>query len=157
MSHDSVDSNNSSLLSPRAQNAGVQRSSAAPKRRRIGALGLIANLSGIALVLAVGLGAVAFGLGVGLLKRSDAYRTSLAFVQTDPRVIASLGEPIEAGSMPMGSLDRKGASGSSQLSIQLHGPRGKGTAHVTAHRDRIRWIVDTAKLEADGGVLSLLP
>jgi hypothetical protein len=110
---------------------------------------------GFALLLAAGL---AFGtLIFASLKHSDAYQASASFVKSHPAVIAELGEPIRESLFPTGHVSRSGGFGDAKFSISLTGTRGRGQARVVAHRDGVKWVVDSAKLVTAAGVLDLAP
>lgn len=69
----------------------------------------------LALSVAVVLGGVALLLGA--IKSSGAYQHALARAQSDPAVIAALGEPIRAGWFVQGNISTSGASGDADLAI----------------------------------------
>ena len=124
-----------------------------PRRPLLFALGV---LGGIAVTAVAGIAGL-FVVATSAIRSSDAYRTSLELVQSSPIAQRELGHPIEDGFMPTGSVERTGDFGRSQLSISLEGPRGKGTAHVVAHRDGTRWVVEGAQLEAGSSLFQLAP
>jgi hypothetical protein len=113
-------------------------------------------LGGIAVTAVAGIAGL-FVVATSAIRSSDAYRTSLELVQSSPIAQRELGHPIEDGFMPTGSVERTDDFGRSQLSISLEGPRGKGTAHVVAHRDGTRWVVEGAQLEAGSSLFQLAP
>jgi hypothetical protein len=111
----------------------------------------------VALGLAVGILVVGITLVAGAIKQSDAYQTSLAFLLNDSRVTAALGEPIENGLLPQGTIKRTGGFGEAVLGYDLSGPRASGSARVMSHRDGARWIVDSATFIVDGRTETLTP
>lgn len=77
-----------------------------------------------------------FGGTMLALKNSEPYQIALKKVQTDPKVIAQLGEPIkEARWFPSGSINVENGSGSAILNFDVAGP--KGQAHVMTQARRI--------------------
>ena len=99
----------------------------------------------------VGLGCalLLFGIGlfaafvmfvvVGSMRSSMPYQDAVRRAQSDPRVITMLGEPMEVGWFISGTIKITGASGSANLAIPLHGPRGKATIHAIAEKRRRDW------------------
>jgi hypothetical protein len=89
---------------------------------------------------------------VGGMKKSEVYKTALEQVQNDPKVIAALGEPIEAGWMVTGEVNvQAGGGGDAKLYFPVSGPRGK--AGVTAEARRVGGTWGLIRLEvatADG-------
>lgn len=98
-------------------------------------------------LLFVGIGAVSlagliFGLvmliGLGL-KSSDVYLEAVLRANKDARVQALLGEPIEAGFMPTGSIETNNSSGKADLSVNLRGPKGEGVLRAVADKVDGEW------------------
>ena len=95
---------------------------------------------------------VAFIIAVvfGAMKSSDVYKTALAKAKADPRVIAALGSPIDAGFFVSGNRNVSGSSGNADLTIPISGPEGKGTIYFVASKLAGKWtfsklIVDVEK------------
>jgi hypothetical protein len=95
---------------------------------------------------------VAFIIAIvfGAMKSSDVYKTALARAKTDPRVIAALGSPIEAGFFVSGKTNVSGSSGNADLTIPISGPKGKGTIYFVASKFAGEWtfsklVVDLEK------------
>jgi hypothetical protein len=87
-------------------------------------LGCLAMLvAGVALIVA--------GFA-GLLRTSGAYRQALDMARADPRIVAALGEPIEASPFAMGRIQTGHGRWSVFASITLSGPKGKGTLRLRA-------------------------
>lgn len=147
-----------SLLSPEpvitAKPAPAPEDFPRPAVRRLRGLALV--LAVAAVVVLLGLPAIV-GVGLAMFMHSDAYQTSLAFVRNDSRAAAVLGEPIEAGLVPKGTIKTSGGFGSAEIVIDLKGPRASGSTKLTSHRDGARWIVDSAQLVVDGRTETLAP
>ena len=73
------------------------------------------------------------------MKSTDVYREALARAKSDPAVIEALGSPIKDGFLFSGNTNVNGASGESNLSIPISGPKGKGTVYVSANKLLGRW------------------
>lgn len=99
--------------------------------------------------LSVAAGVVA--LVMGSLKQSDAYKEALDKVRADAAAVEALGEPIEPGFFLSGTVNVSGPSGDANLSIPLHGPRGKGTLYLEATKQAGRWKYSLLELAVAGG------
>ena len=91
---------------------------------------------------------------IGSLKSSEPYQMALHRVQTAPKVIEKLGEPIEAASwMPTGNFSYHTingvASGSASFDFSVSGP--KGTARV--HAEAVCGNGDGGEMEPEQGML----
>ena len=87
---------------------------------------------------------VAFVAGIvllvfGAMKSSDAYKIAFARAKADPRVIEEIGEPIEAGWFSSGNTKVEGGSGESNLTIPIHGPKGKANVYAVATKSAGEW------------------
>jgi hypothetical protein len=87
---------------------------------------------------------VAFVASVALIvfsavKSTDVYKDALARAKAHPAVIDALGSPITEGFLVSGNTNVNGASGETNLSIPISGPKGKGTVYVAATKSLGRW------------------
>jgi hypothetical protein len=98
-------------------------------------------------VIALALGLV-FAIMVSL-KQSEAYGLAVAELRADPRAMAALGAPIEAG-LPSGSVSVSGPSGHAELAIAVEGSKAEGTLYMVATKQLGRWVIERAELELDG-------
>ena len=73
------------------------------------------------------------------MKSTDVYREALARAKSDPALIEALGSPIKDGFLFSGNTNVNGASGESNLSIPISGPKGKATVYVSAKKLLGRW------------------
>ena len=73
------------------------------------------------------------------MKSADVYREALARAKSDPALIEALGSPIKDGFLFSGNTNVNGASGESNLSIPISGPKGKATVYVSAKKLLGRW------------------
>lgn len=105
-------------------------------------------------VLALGAGFVAllvFGI-FGAMKKSDAYRDTVALVQSHPAAIEAMGEPIEPGFWLTGSINFNNGAGDADLTIPVSGPTGSGEIRVIAAKASgdDPWTYSTRELRIDG-------
>ena len=63
--------------------------------------------------------------------------------------MAELGEPIEAGLIPQGSISISGNSGEADLKIPIHGPRGGGAIFVVASKKAGKWEYEVCEVELE--------
>jgi hypothetical protein len=99
-------------------------------------------ICGLALVAAaMVLPALALGYAMQQAKASEYYRAAMARVNADPRVTDALGSPVEAGWYVLGSLETAGEAGTAELRIPLQGPKGRGTARLTAEKLLGPWSI----------------
>ncbi|MCD9027276.1 cytochrome c oxidase assembly factor 1 family protein [Luteimonas sp. BDR2-5] len=92
-------------------------------------------------VVAGGVGTLVLGVRTSM-RSSEVYTGAVAQARAHPGVIAALGEPIEEGFMPFGSVDKSssdGGSGKADLMITLIGPKGRGMLSVDASRSQRQW------------------
>ena len=75
----------------------------------------------------------------GMLKTTDVYKTALIRAKQDQRVLAAIGEPVKEGWYVGGSTEVNGASGKSDLTIPIHGPKGKATIYLLATKFAGEW------------------
>ena len=75
----------------------------------------------------------------GAIKSSDAYKTALARAKADRRVIEAIGRPIHAGLFVSGKTNVTGGSGESDLTIPIHGRKGKAKIYAVATKSEGEW------------------
>ncbi|MCC4597769.1 cytochrome c oxidase assembly factor 1 family protein [Xanthomonas campestris pv. phormiicola] len=118
------------------------------------AVPLLALLLGAVLLASIAV--FVFGIA-SVTKASEPYRIGLAGAKVNPRVVAALGEPIEDGIMPSGSIATSNGTGSANLTVSLHGSRGNGTLYIEAERHAGEWHYTTLQVLPDAGeAISLL-
>ena len=89
----------------------------------------------------------------GVIKSSDAYQTALSRAKQDPRVTAALGSPIREGTFVGGKVQTSGANGTSNLTIPISGPKGKGTIYAIGTKSEGKWEFSKLAVQIDGGDL----
>src|SRR5437773_6947367 len=83
------------------------------------------------------------------VKSTDVYKDALARAKTHPAVIEALGSPVTDGFLVSGNTNVNGASGETNLSIPISGPKGKGTIYVAATKSLGRWNYSGLVLEIE--------
>ena len=86
-----------------------------------------------------------------MMKSNDVYQHAVDTARRNPEVIARLGEPIEESWFVTGNWEESGGAGQAQLSIPLHGPKGKGTIYVEARKSAGQWNYAVLAVEFEGG------
>lgn len=89
----------------------------------------------------------------GAMKRSDVYKGALRRAQNDPRVVAALGSPVEAGWWVKGNVHFDTNGGNAELTFPISGPKAKGTEHAVATYENDKWIYETLTVTPEGGPL----
>jgi Cytochrome oxidase complex assembly protein 1 len=92
----------------------------------------------VALVFVIFVGSILV-IVFSAMKSTDVYKDALARARADPAVIEALGSPIKDGFLMSGNTNVNGASGESNLSIPISGPKGKGTIYVSAQKSLGEW------------------
>ncbi len=83
-----------------------------------------------------------------LMKNSEAYRLSMARAENDPRVLAALGTPLNAGLIVSGRIDISGSSGSAALKIPVSGPKCRGELISLAEKRDGNWTLTLLVLQS---------
>ncbi len=118
-------------------------------KRTFGCLGaVVSTLLSIACI--VGLVAGIFFFIMSQFRSSPVFVEALKAAQADPRVVAELGTPIEAGWLITGSLEEQGLSGDANLSIPISGPRKSGTLYAAARKGNGVWQFYTLAVQVEG-------
>jgi len=81
------------------------------------------------------------------IQHSDFYPVALARARANPEVLEKLGQPVQAGWLASGSINISGSSGNADVSIPIHGPKGKGTLYVVAKKSAGEWKFETLQVE----------
>src|SRR5437868_2903276 len=87
---------------------------------------VVVLILGVIAVLVIG--AVAFAA----IKHTDVYRHARDRAISDPRVVAKLGAPVEAGWWVTGSVSTENATGVASIKFPISGSRGKATVTADA-------------------------
>jgi len=96
---------------------------------------------GCAVLLAGAVAFVAFIVFVvaGAMRAGEPYKLALQRAQSDPRVIAALGTPIEPGWFVSGSINTQNQSGAVDINIPISGPKQSASIHVVGTKEGGRW------------------
>jgi Cytochrome oxidase complex assembly protein 1 len=89
----------------------------------------------------------------GAIKRSDVYKGALHRAQSDPRVIAVLGEPIEAGFIVSGNVHVDTNGGNAEINFPISGPKGKAKVHAVATLENGQWKYETLTVTPENGAM----
>ncbi len=128
---------------------------AAARRRRDRRVLLIALAAVIPFLLLV-VGGIA-GLVFYFLKGSEAYRLAETLIRQSPEIRTVVGEGLEFGWFPTGSIETSGPSGRAELTIRVVGTTGSARVHVRMRKQMGEWRVLEAVYESPEGVLHPLP
>lgn len=94
-------------------------------------------------------GFVLFGL-LHMMKSLEPVERAIELIETDPRVAAHLGTPVEIGWFVMGNAQLRGnSSGTVDLSLSASGPRADGTVYLVAEKAIGLWRIEHLVLELD--------
>ena len=122
-----------------------QKSSGCLKWSLVGCGVLIALVAAFCAVLAF----VVFGA----IKRSEVYKGALHRAQGDPRVIAALGEPVEAGFIVSGNIHVNANGGDAEINFPISGPKGKAKVHAVATLENGQWKYETLTVTPENGAM----
>jgi hypothetical protein len=88
-----------------------------------------------------------------VIKSTPAYQSGIAHVTSHPEVIAALGEPIEDGTFVNGSITTSAGQEHCDFSVMLHGPTGRGEAHIVGTVTNGKWTFSTLDLKLPDGTV----
>jgi hypothetical protein len=91
----------------------------------------------------------------GAIKSSEPYREAVARTRASPALQAELGQPIQPGFLPTGSISTAvnvpgGETGHADLSIPVSGPKGAATLRVVAEKLDGEWKYTTLEALVPG-------
>ena len=111
----------------------------------------------VVIVLGVaGIGGI-FYFVVSLIRSSDVFKEALHRAQSNPQVIAALGQPIEPGIWAAGSINIDNNSGNADITFPIKGPNGKASIEVTATKRGGQWTYSRMRVNPEKGpVIDLL-
>jgi hypothetical protein len=112
-------------------------------------------LSLIALPFLVFAGFLAYfglrGTPMTALVHSAVFSEAMTRARTDPRVLETLGSPIEADGPRLAVFKDDGASGQTHFTVLLRGPKAPGRLAVLAAKRNGAWTFETLAVRLDGG------
>ncbi len=74
------------------------------------------------------------------IRNSDVSVQAMAKVNASTQVRAVLGSPIKQGWIPAGKVSIDGENGAAEVNFPVSGPKGGGTLHLEAKRQKGMWI-----------------
>jgi hypothetical protein len=92
----------------------------------------------VAALFVVFVGSIVF-IVFSAVKSTDVYKDALTRAKAHPAVVEALRSPVTDGFLVSGNTNVNGASGETNLSIPVSGPKGKGTIYVAATKSLGRW------------------
>ena len=99
--------------------------------------------------LTIGACVTLVGTTIGLVRSSDVFEDALERARQDPRIIAELGEPIDAGWQVQGNFNLSDDSSEASYSIPLSGPDGDATLTVEATKHDEEWVFHRLEVRFD--------
>jgi len=108
-----------------------------------------AGCLGLLVLAAVFVGVILLAVSTGM-KSSDAYAQALEAAQEHPAIVEALGEPMEPGFLPGGSINVTGPTGQADLSIPIKGPKGSGTIYLSATKSAGIWQFSILEVAVEG-------
>ena len=108
---------------------------------------------GCSIVFVLGLAALIalFVFVFSVIKRSDVYREAYSRAGSDPRVVATLGTPMERGWWVIGSVHLDDNTGTADITFPISGPKGGARVHASATRDSDNWKYSSILVRPDSG------
>ena len=73
------------------------------------------------------------------IRSATPYKDAITRAKSDPRVIAALGSPIEAGFWMTGSMKTENDSGSANITIPISGPKQSARIAIVGYKTAGRW------------------
>src|SRR5438270_6944137 len=92
-----------------------------------------------------------------VIKRTDVYREAYTRAASDPRVIATLGTPIERGWWVIGKVNVDTNGGTANIDFPISGPKGNARVHAAASRETDTWNYSSLVVRpSSGGEIDVL-
>jgi len=108
---------------------------------------------GVVIVLFAAFCAVLIIFVFGAIKHSEVYKGALRRVQDDPRVVAALGSPVEAGWIVSGNVHVENGNGNAEINFPVSGSKQKGKVHAVATVENSQWKYETLTVQPESGPL----
>jgi hypothetical protein len=122
-----------------------------PQKTSSGCLKWSAIGCAVLLFLGAAFVAVIVVIVFGAIRSSDVYRQARDRAAADPRVVAALGSPVEAGWWVSGSVHADNGNGSADIKFPISGPRGKATVDAEATLESRSWSYQRLVVHPDHG------
>ncbi len=94
--------------------------------------------------------ALIFGVVMGSIKSSDAYKQAVARARANPTVVESLGTPIAEGYFVSGNINVQNDRGNADLQIPISGPKGKAVIYAVAVKSGGQWEFSRLSVAIEG-------
>jgi hypothetical protein len=98
-----------------------------------------------------------FALVEGMMRATGAYSMAMTQAEDSPCVVQALGSPLTVEWMISGNTNENGDDGSANLSIPVHGPKGKGTLDLDARKLNGAWKIRSLVLNHDSDEIQIVP
>jgi hypothetical protein len=92
-----------------------------------------------------------------MFRSSEIYQMTLKDAQDSPCVATRLGTPLTPGWMSSGDMSEGSDDGSANLSIPVHGPKGKGSLKLEAEKKSGVWKITSLVLVHDSERVQITP
>jgi DNA-directed RNA polymerase subunit RPC12/RpoP len=107
-------------------------------------------LTAVTMIVLIFLGTIA---GVFfMLKKSEAYRMSEAFIRENKEIRQTVGENIRFGLLPVGSVKLSGREGTANFKVRVKGSKGSTVVRVYLRRYQGTWRVESILYEDKFGI-----
>lgn len=90
-----------------------------------------------------------------LIKGSEPYGMAMDQLRQNEAAVQLLGEPVDDGFFPTGSVNTSGPSGVAELAIPVSGSRREGKLYVQATKEMGTWTLNALVLAAGSKRLDL--
>jgi hypothetical protein len=124
-----------------------------PPLSRIAKAGVVAGIN----VILISYGCSLFFAVESTFRDAPYFKMALEQAQNSPCAVQALGRPVQAGWAISGSSKESASSGSAELSIPVHGPRGKGDLRLSAGKKAGKWTINSLVLLAGDKQVSITP
>ena len=115
----------------------------------------VLTITAAAMIVLILLGSIA---GVFLMmKISDPYKLSEAFIRNNKEIKAVVGEDLKFGLVPLGSVKMSGKEGTADFKVYVKGSKGSTYVNVFLRKQRNKWRVVSASYTDQYGVKRRLP
>ena len=108
---------------------------------------------GLLVLLVGGIVAGAYGLMVAFVTNHGVYGDAVAAAGADARVKDALGDPVEPSWLLYGTVSSDDQDGSTDLRVQLTGPKAKGWMWLEATKREGTWTRQRLEVELKDGVV----
>lgn len=91
------------------------------------------------------------GVGIaGIFSSSGVFDAAMERARANPEVVEALGEPIERGWLIHGEVNISTDSGHADLSVPIHGPRGRGKLYLLGDKVNGEWVFERLEVRVEG-------